>query len=275
MQTDSLIQSIRDSLQVLKVDSLARIDSIVRADSLARIDSVRMCDSVKLAAHRNSGFPGLPHPLTIHNETWVVVALLLLFILIVVAVSRSGSLIPETIRNFFQVKERSSIFSKATVNDAQINFLIRTFAIGVVSLYSFSLLHGDASSFTLLKFLYASSATYLFFWIKNLLFDLMGYVFLDLASTKIAKESYFNVLSLIGVCLFPILLIETYAPIEVDYYLDIVALIICVIGYLLVVFRLFQIFLHKILASFYILLYLCTLEFLPFAGMYFVYNLIK
>lgn len=275
MQTDSITQAITDSLNALKADSVARMDSIVRADSLARIDSVRMADSLQLAAHRNSGFPGIAHPSTVHNEIWVVVLMLLFFLLLVFSIARSGSLIPETIKNFFQLKERSSIFSKATVNDAKIRFSIRVFSIGVISLFCYTYFNGENASVSLLRFGYFAVATYGFFWLKNVLFDLLGYVFLDVASIRLAKESYFNILSLIGICFFPLLLIQFYNPYNITPIIHTTALILCIVGYLLIVFRLFQIFLHKILASFYILLYLCTLEFLPLVGLFFVYYLIK
>jgi hypothetical protein len=106
------------------------------------------------------------------------------------------------------------------------------------------------------------------------MFDVLGYVFLDQATSKMAKESYFNVFSFLGLLLFPLMIIQIYIPYNFNGVIEIISLITCVIAYILIAFKLFQIFFHKIIASFYILLYLCTLEFLPLFALYQVYKFI-
>ncbi|HEY6914801.1 MAG TPA: DUF4271 domain-containing protein [Paludibacter sp.] len=279
IQQDS-IQLINDSAHVLspdslaRLDSLARVDSIATADSLARIDSLHMVDSIRNVIRLTRGFVGTPHPSLPQTENWVFIVLVALFFLLVFSISRSGSLISETAKNFFQVKERSSIFNKATVNDFQIRLFIIIFAISVISLCSYYFLHKPGTEFSILKFGLILAITFAFFGLKSLLFDLLGYVFLDPSSLKMAKDSYFNILSLLGMILFPLLIIHIYVPYEIHSTTEIIGLIICVLSYILIIFKLFQIFFHKIVASFYILLYLCTLEFLPLIALYQVYQLI-
>jgi len=268
------IQSLSDSLQTLRTDSLARIDSLARVDSLATADSLRVVDSIKTVIRLTRGFIGTPHPSLAHTEAWVFIILGLLFFLLVLSVSRSGSLIDETLKNFFHVKERSSIFSKATVNDSQIRFFIIVFALSVLSFYAYYLLHAAGTTFSILRFSYVLGVTFLFFGLKSLMFDLLGYVFLDPSSLKLAKDSYFNVVSFLGIILFPLLIIQVYVPYNLHSTIEIISLIVCILGYILIIFKLFQIFLHKIVASFYILLYLCTLEFLPLIALFQVYKLI-
>ena len=274
MQQDSIAKAINDSLKLLREDSIAHADSIVRADSLARIDSIRVADSLRVAAHQNSGFPGVHHPSFAFTEYWVFPVLLMMFFFIVLAVSRSGSLIPETIKNYFQLKERSSIFSKATVNDFRIRLFIIIFSVMVFAFYAFYLLHEPGTPFSVLKFGSVLLITALFFWLKSLVFDLLGYVFMDAVSARMARDSYFNALSFVGIILFPIVIIRVYSPYNMDLLLDVTAMVVCVTGYVLIIFKLFQIFLTKFVATFYILLYLCTLEFLPLIAMFQVYRIV-
>jgi hypothetical protein len=273
IQQDTL-QILSDSTKTLQADSLARIDSLARADSLARVDSLHVADSIKAVIRLTRGFIGTPHPSVPATESWVFIAILALFFLLVYAVSGSGSLIPETAKNFFQVKERSSIFSKATVNDFKIRLFIIFFSIGVISLFVFYQLHNPESPFRFLQFCIVLAITFLFFGLKVLIFDLLGYVFFDTSSLKMGKEAYFNIVSFLGVTLFPLLIIQIYIPYNLNNIIEITCLIVCILGFILIIFKLFQIFFHKIVASFYILLYLCTLEILPLIVIYKVYKLI-
>ncbi len=274
------IQMLNDSTKALspdslaRLDSLARIDSIATADSLARIDSLHIADSIRNVIRLTRGFVGIPHPSLPQTENWVFIVLAVLFFLLAFSVSRSGSLISETAKNFFQVKERSSIFNKATVNDFQIRLFIITFSISVISLSCYYLLHTAGTDFSILKFGIVLAITFTFFGLKSLLFDLLGYIFLDPASTKMAKDSYFNIISLLGMILFPLLIIHIYVPYDIHYITQFIGLLVCILSYILIIFKLFQIFFHKIVASFYILLYLCTLEFLPLIALYQVYKFI-
>jgi hypothetical protein len=116
--------------------------------------------------------------------------------------------------------------------------------------------------------------TGLFFGIKSVLFNVIGYVFLTPSSQKLARESYSNIVSVLGVSLFPFLILQIYIPSYLYNAIEIISLIICMAACILVIIKLFQIFFHKIVASFYILLYLCTLEILPSIILYRVYKLI-
>jgi hypothetical protein len=250
-------------------------DSIVKSDSLAMLDSLRVVDSIKAIAKIPTGFIGTPHPSVPNTESWVFLVLLALFFLLIYSLGRSFALISDTVNNFFQVKERSSIFSKATVNDSSLRFLLSIFAIGVLSFFACLLQHNSSVTISIKEFGLFLLATSVFFCIKYLILDLIGYVFLNRINFKMAKVAYFNVVSLLGVMLFPFLFFHIYAGEYISGIADIISLILCVCAAILIIIKLFQIFFQKILASFYILLYLCTLEFLPLIILFKVYKLIS
>ena len=132
----------------------------------------------------------------------------------------------------------------------------------------------SATPFSIKTYSYFFLLTGLFFGLKSLIFDIIGYVFLTPLSLKMAKESYFNILTILGTALFPILIFLIYIPYNLYQIAESISLFICIGACILVIIKLFQIFLHKIVASFYILLYLCTLEILPLIILYRVYKLI-
>lgn len=238
------------------------------------IDSTNLLDTIKSVVHLPRGFEGIPHPSIPQTETWIFITLLFLFFLLIFSVSRSKGMILEIVQTFFQVKERSSLFSKSTINDFRFRFFLILFAIAVFSLYAFLALNGLTVEASITKYGYLILITALFFGVKSLIIDLLGFVFLDTTSLKMAKENYFNILSVLGIALFPLLILYIYTAGALNNLTEIISLIICIIGLILIVIKLFQIFFNKIATSFYILLYLCTLEFVPFYVLYKVYQLI-
>ena len=251
-QTDSVL---------LHNDSILNSDSLHRADSIFSADSILLNDTVVTKIVR--GFQGIAHPSLPTSESWVFGTVLFLFILMVVSYIRSSNWLYESVRTFLQVKERSSIFSKTTINDFQSRFFLIVFSIAVFSLYLYYLMHNPQHGFEFLKFLSFFGITALFFGLKYLLIDLVGYVFVDKSTLKVARESYFNILTYLGVTIYPILIFQLYFPQSLNSVSSHIALILCILASILLIIKLFQIFFHKILASFYIMLYLCTLEILP------------
>ena len=263
-----------DTLHIAKDSLSALTDSTAYADSIAQADSLHLVDSLRAIAQIPRGFTGIPHPSMPQTESWVFVILILLFFLFVYSISQSIGLISDTFKTFFQVKERSSIFSKATVNDSRFKFFLIIFAISSISFYAYLQLHNPLQPFSINEFSLFLLTTSIFFGIKSLLFDLIGYVFLGNNVLKLAKEAYFNVISFWGVCLFPILFLQIYIPASFVGITQLLSLIVSICAGILIIIKLFQIFFQKILASFYILLYLCTLEILPLLILFKVYKLI-
>jgi hypothetical protein len=261
------INSISNNANILP-DSLAKLDSIATSDSL------HLADSLKAIVQIPRGFIGIPHPSIPQTENWVFIVLILLFFLLAYSVSQSTGYISDTFKTFFQVKERSSIFSKATVNDSRFRFIFIIFSIIVLSLYVDFSLHNTDRPFTMLEFGLILFVTSLYLTLKLFLFDIIGYVFLNQSNLKIAKESYFNIISFLGLTLYPILFLQIYLQENLIGVTKVMSLIACLIAAILIIIKLFQIFFQKLLASFYILLYLCTLEILPLIILFKVYKMI-
>jgi hypothetical protein len=263
-----------DSIKFLTDTTTSLSDSLVKVDSLAASDSLRLVDSLKSIVQIPRGFIGMPHPSLPQTESWVFVILLTLFFLLIYSIARSYGLISDTIKTFFQVKERSSIFSNAAVNYSGFRILIILYAIGVLSFYVYLVMHKSNLPFSIKEYVFFLLVTGLFFVFKLLIFELIGYIFLTPVILKMLKDSYFNVVLFLSVVLFPLVFIQIYILDNFTQIIEIIGIFLILIAFILILIKLFQIFFRNILAIFYILLYLCTLEILPLIFLFKVYQLI-
>ncbi|MBP1676708.1 MAG: hypothetical protein H6Q20_1267 [Bacteroidetes bacterium] len=255
-----------DSLTHITDTATLNPDSL-HQDSLLRADSVKIVTDTVIT-YVPKGYKGINHPSVPASEDWVFGVLMALFMILVLSLARSTAWLSESITNFFHVKERSSIFSKTTLNNSGSRFLLHVFSVGVLSLYAYYYLFDAADGYHFKTYLIYLAITSAFFIFKYLLSRILGYVFLDNLSLKLALESYSNVIFYLSISLYPTLLLQIYGFEWINPYTLTIALILCLIACILIIIKLFQIFFRKFVASFYILLYLCTLEILPLILLY-------
>lgn len=255
------------------------IDTVVnlQKDTIINPDSVTLSDTIMTGNVPNitfNGFEGISHPSLPANENWVFITLLVLLSLSVISVLRSSGWLTNSMKDFFKVKERVSIFNKSTVSDFQSRSLLILFSIGIFSLYSFLMLHSDISNFQFDIFLRILGVTAGFFLIKFITIKIIGYVFIHPSKQKLGLESYFNVLTYLSFALFPLLVIQIYSPENLRYYISLFGVFLCILASLVYIIKLFLIFFDNFVATFYILLYLCTLEILPVVLLIYSYKFI-
>ncbi len=260
----------QDTTSALLTDSL-RSDSLQAVDSLAARDSVHHLDTIVQIVEKR--FDGILHPSFPQSEAWVFIFLMVLFGMLIFSVSRSYGWLRESVRTFFQVKDRSSIFSTATVNDFQSRTILVAFSAGVISMYAFIYFRSPDSAFAILSWFKFLLATIIYLVFKYLAIQVIGFVFLDKSELKLASTTYFNIVSYLSILLYPLLIFQVYTTPAVQHITISLTFIVLILAAILVIIKLFQIFLHKIVASFYILLYLCTLEILPLILLFSVYKL--
>ena len=266
MHAKDSLQIVTDTLQPLASDSLAILDSATLADSLLH----PIVKTVVVLPPR--GYVGIPIPSSPVNEHWVFGVITVLFLFLVISHSRSTNLLSNTLRTFFQVKDRSSIFSKTTISDFRYQFFMMLFSIGVFSLTAYLFYYDGASEFSFVSYLKYVALTSLFFLIKIALLNIVGYVFTDTRNQKLVKEGYFDVMLMLGITLFPVMIVHVYAKSPLTTITEIGSQVLLTIAFVLLVIKLFQIFLQELAASFYILLYLCTLEILPLIALFLAYR---
>ncbi|MDO9152427.1 MAG: DUF4271 domain-containing protein [Paludibacter sp.] len=220
------------------------------------------------------GLDGVLHPSLPVNEKWVFISFLVLFFMMAFSFLRSSGWLTDSFSSFFNVKDRISIFSKSTVTDFESRFILFLFSIGVFSLYSYLVLTPTAETFLFITFLKFIGVTMVFFLAKYILIKITAYVFLQPTLQKIATDSYYNIVTYLGVVLFPLLFFQVYFPENLQNSVGVISLMLCIIAFLFFTIKLFLILFYKIATTFYILLYLCTLEIIPLMFMFKVYNIV-
>ncbi len=265
MPLNDSISNTTDSLQALP-DSLRNM-----ADTLQPAESITVADTVVAEVLR--GFEGITRATHPSSENWVFLVVLAQFILLCLVFARSYGWVIGTVVSFFKVKERESLFSKTTIIDVQSRFILLLFAVSVYSFLVLFLLMPNVISFNIVAYgkVFAVSIAYLL--LKYIAGFIIGYVFTQPIDLNNARKGYVDAFNLLAVILYPFLLIRLYADFENFYNLRYIALIFIVLAYLLFIIKLFQIFYQKIVTSFYILLYLCTLEIIPLVVLFQVYKL--
>jgi hypothetical protein len=266
MPNNDTISNFADTLQVLP-DSLTRFnDSIQASENIAAPDTV--------VAEVLRGFEGIARATHPSSENWVFLIVLLQFVLLSFVFARSYGWLIGSVVSFFKVKERESLFSKTTIIDVQSRIILLLFALSVYSFLVLLLLMSNLNEFNIEAYGKIFAVSLLFLLFKYVISIIVGFVFTQPVDMKNARKGYADAFNLLAVTLYPFLLIRLYADIADFQYLRYFALVFVVLAILLFIIKLFQIFYQKIVTSFYILLYLCTLEIIPFVVLFQVYKLV-
>ena len=253
-----------------------KVDSLHIKDSLIRVDSLHKANQKKIVAITSSsgGHQGKQIPSFPTNESWVFGAILFFIVLLLLSLKKSGGNFTKAIKTLFRKKNSSNTFLGNSVNNFEYKFYFTYFIIGVVSLYVYESLFGGGRTFNVRSFALVFGINLAFYITKILQIEFVGNVFFNKRQIKSFKDDYFNLICLFAVSLFPFLILRTYNYFNWVLPFDLIAIILLLFFYILLFIKIIQIFFSKTLDTFYIFLYLCTLEILPIFILFRVYNLI-
>lgn len=248
-----------DSMQIIR-DSL---EALYRADSI----QLAVKDSILHTALKPSGYIGKPLPETVQGEFLVPLLMMAMFFSYVFVLTRGRKMIMETVKDFFYLKERSSIFIESGANQMQLSFNLLFILVPSIGILMHFLLFDQALIFNfehkIANLGVFSLLALLVLAIKYLLIRFLGFVFLEKGIVNIFSRAYFTVIFALGLGIYPLLLGLVYAPHGLNTTFIVLISILCIIAFVLMFYKTTQIFLDKISSFFYIILYLCTLEILP------------
>jgi len=257
------IKAVTDSLNIdsLKVDSLTQIpDSLVKDTTVSVISEIR--------------YEGIALKSNPEHNNWVFSLLLVYFLFFVYAINKSHNWLSDSFSNFFKARSRNSLFTKTSLLDYPSRVLMVFITTGLFTFYIY--FHFNQSGpFNITHYLILFGTGAAFIFLKKLIIDMAGFIFFDQETIKNARESYFNLYIFNGLLFFPVIVGSIYTNNYQNVNIfDKIALILVILWFILMTFKLFQIFYHKILDFFYIMLYLCTLEILPSFGIFYTLELI-
>ncbi len=263
-ETDT-IKVLADSISVLQTNELTDSVKFLLSDTALNVHALQKLDV---------GFSGLLKPSTPQNEPWVFLAILILLLILTYSFVSSSGWLKESVNSIFRVKERSSIFNKTTVRDFESQFFLIIFSTGVISLLVYIFFQQNFTEFSLIRFTKYLALTSAFIIFKYICIQITGFVFSNPQKLKIARESYFNIYIYTGILLFPVLIFKIYSTQTPVQFINIIIFAIIILACFVLIIKLFQIFFENIVDSFYLLLYLCTLEILPFFLLFKGYSLL-
>jgi hypothetical protein len=221
-----------------------------------------------------TGFVGEALASSAQSEAWVFVALLLMAFLPIFVISSSPAWLSESFKMIFKEKKRASIFSDTSTSDPVFRSILFVFFSVAVGLYAFCYFHNANTDFAVSKGIVFCGVTLVFFLVKTLLIRFLTYVFFDSTIIRQATEQYVNILSVCGLVVYPLLVLQIYVVVPIHNYLNVITALVLILSILFVVIKIFRIFFTKIIDLLYILLYLCTLELIPIFGLIHIYQLI-
>ncbi len=201
---------------------------------------------------------------TSFSEPWVAWTMAVLLALLVFADSYMCGVISESFKTLFATKERDSIFSETKRNTyGQLALVFYKAGIIAMMVYVIVFQQGHFSFFI---WLLITLAVIVVGAIKYAAAWLLSYIFSNKQTLQTALLHYSNLITTITVLLYPIMLFILFAPFISHVTAVIMLALLGILSLAAWLWKAFQLFFTKIFAGFYIFLYLCTLELLPFAG---------
>ncbi len=204
------------------------------------------------------------------SEPWVAWTMVVLLLLVLFADHLQRGVIVNSFRSLLTTKDRDNLFA-TTIPNPLGQLCLTCYKLGVFSLTLYAFL-APVGTFILPQFFLSSLCILGFFVFKYLIARLLAYVFFSNAIFRIVIRNYMSITTCCSVVLYPILLIILFAP-QVGNMVTLILFSIVMLFYaILLLIKIFQLFFTQPLASLYIFLYLCTLELIPFIGLYYIGN---
>ena len=161
--------------------------------------------------------------------------------------------------------------NERTYNESPVTFIgqlcISLFRIGTVGMALLLCEFAD-SGFPYAAFWVVCGLCVAVMMVKMLINSLLDYTFMLTRRFGAPYEHYGNLFTLVAVVLYPIMLVllQFHSPVVARWALGIVAALFCVLWF----YRCIRTYCRSLPEMIYIILYICTLEILPFAGLAYI-----
>ncbi|MDR2475695.1 MAG: DUF4271 domain-containing protein [Bacteroidales bacterium] len=223
------------------------------------------------------GKEGIIRPFSCNMSDGIIFLMLVSFFLFASVYTKGASFVAQIFQNLIGNTERDSIFVDSTTgSEERFKFFLILQTSILLSIFFFienNILYERnifLSEKTLILAIGFSIVILLAFWaIKWIINKALGYIFFDNQIIIIWQNNYFSAIGLLGIALYPVLLILVYSKSEIFIYSSLYILWgIILIGFISITLKGIRFFLLKPHGIFYYLLYLCALEIIPYVGLY-------
>lgn len=218
--------------------------------------------------YRSLGMIGQPLSYQLRYDDWITGILLFCFFVMISIFSKSRKVILQLMQNFFFSKsEQTSSLSEETGREKRESIFLLFQTSLLISLFFFDYTQntydmsiGSMSSHALLSIYIIICLIY--FAIKHILYNFVNWIFFNKQQHKVWTRSYYFLLSVEGVLLFPLAMLTVYFNISLERT-ALIFLILLFIIKILLFYKYFSIFFPKIYGFLHLIVYFCALEILP------------
>ena len=215
--------------------------------------------------HAATRYYGTPLPSTPTTEAWPSYVVMALAMLLVMLQLIEPGYIRNRFVSFFETKDRHSFSHDQQGFDIRTTLLSWLFIIGSLSL-TISLIH-PTSTFFINRFAYATAAVCLLLVAKYLILLLLGFTFLNKTQRSLSLQAYAQLLFTTALPLFITSAIHIFVDFTFTAHITHILFILCVLWFcIMFLYKSYHLFSNNKRAPLYLILYLCTLEIMPWIG---------
>lgn len=235
-------------------------------------DADTVGQSVSAVTSARNEHSGIRHPFSLEQIDGIFIILVFCFILTIRLYKKGITFFKENIQLILSSRENVNMLSETTISEYWLSFLLlfQTAFLSSIVLFSYysesdagSLANG--SLFTVLLF---TAVILIFEGIKILLYKFLGYLFNVSSIPSVYIRGYVVLLELLGLFLFIPSLLLIYS----DYWHNIIFILCAVlflISRLIIFHKIFLFFFQKNVNFLYLIVYLCSVEVIPYVLLYY------
>ena len=218
-----------------------------------------------------TGFIGQITPYRLDGDEWITGIMIFCFIVTSYVFSHGRKTFFQSVRKLFSNHGINHIFHKQTSVDIycllllnlQTCLLASVIILKCLSESPTSSVASNMNSSTISTLLGCySGLSILYMLIKRYSYKFINWIFFDKIKNNLWMESYFFVVSIFGMLLFPVALLVVYG--DFSFYISVlIPVFLFVLVNLFFIYKCFSIFFSQLHGLFHLFLYFCTLEILP------------
>ena len=203
-----------------------------------------------------------------YSEPWLAWVMLLLLALLLVGMLFQRGILRNSFSTLLATKERNSFFDDVSYSTyGRITLFV--YQLLALSLALYAVISSRGVGFYFTEYAVTTAVVLAAVIVRLILNRWTAYVFFNRQTDALLNRHKSALLTVMTTLLYPVLLVIFYCP-WISQTLGAAVLVILFLIYvILYVIKAFQLFFQKVVAAFYIFLYLCTLELVPVVCAYF------
>jgi len=208
-----------------------------------------------------------PMSYRLYADNALTVCVFFCFFILSYVLSNGKRYLIQQVKDFFYVRERTSLFAVETGSDVRYRLLMILQTSLLLGIFFFDYSH---DFFPEISSLYSSWLLFgcyagviiLFYILRVLLYTWVNWIFFDRKKNSIWLESYSLLYSLFGILLFPLLLLVIYFELS-NVNTSLFFMVFGILGEIMLFYKCFNIFFSKMYGFLYFIVYFCALEMVP------------